>query len=84
MTKFLFLGKYLKALNSDRVTFLDELRSLGKLSCGDKTVSNNLVFITEKSSLHKISCLTSQKNNSKDSKNSEYSIDLGFTEKSRR
>ena len=72
------------ALNSDVVMFSDGLRPLEKLSYEDKTVSSNLAFIKEKSSLHKLSRFTSQKNNLKSSTNSEYSIDLGFTEKFRR
>ena len=83
MTIFLFLDKCLKALNSDSVKFSDGLWSVEKLSYEDKAVSSNLAFIKDKSSLCKFSCFTSQNSNSKASKNSEYSIDLGFTEKLR-
>ena len=80
MTMFLFLDKCLKALNSDVVKFSDGLLSLEKLSYEDKAVSSNLVFIKDKSSLHKFSCFTFRNYNSTGGKNSEYSIDLGFTE----
>ena len=83
MTIFLFLEKCLKALKSDAVKFSDGLRSLEKLSYEDKAVSSHLAFFKSKSSLHKFSCFTSRNNNSKGSKNSEYSIDLRFTEKMR-
>ena len=83
MTVFLFLDKCLKALNSDAIKFPDGLQSLEKLSYEDKTVPSNLAFIKDKSSLHILSCFTSRNINSKGSKNTEYSVDLGFTEKLR-
>ena len=83
MIIFLFLDKCLKALNSDSVKFSDGLWSLEKLSYEDKAVSSNLAFIKDKFSLCIFSCFTSRNSNSKGSKNFEYSIDLGFTEKLR-
>ena len=83
ITIFLFLDKCLKALNSDTVKFYNRLWSLEKLSYEDKAVSSNPAFIKDKSSLHKSSCFTTRNSNSKGSKNSEYSIDLRFTEKLR-
>ena len=44
-------------------------------------MSSNLAFNKDKSPLRRFSCFTSWNNNSKYSKNLEYSIDLGFTEK---
>ena len=66
-------------MNSDAVKFSDGLRSLEKLSYEDKADSSN--SLKDKSSLYKFSCFTSWSSNSKGSKNSEYSIDFGFTEK---
>ena len=43
-------------------------------------MSSNLAFIKGKPLWHKFPCFTSRNNDSKGSKNSEYSIDLGFTE----
>ena len=83
MTSFLFSDKCLNALNSDAVKFSDGLWSLEKVSYEDKAVSSNLAYIEDKSSLCKFSCFTARNSNSKGSKNSEYSIDLGFTEKLR-
>ena len=80
MIIFLFLDKCLKASNSN-VKFSDGLWSQEKNSYDDKSVSSTPAFIKDKSSLHKFSCFTSQNNNSKGSKNSEYSTDSGFTEK---
>ena len=75
--------KSFKALNLDAAKFSDGLWSLEKLSYEDKAVSSNLAFIKDKSSLHKFSCSTSRKSNSKGSKKSEYAIDSGFIEKLR-
>ena len=77
--KIFFLDKCLKALNSDALKFSDGLRSLEKLLYEVKAVSSNLAFVKDKSSLHKFSYFTSRKNNSKGSKNPEYSVDFGFT-----
>ena len=63
--------------------FSDGLWSIEKLLYEDKAVSSNLAFIKDKSSPHKFSSFTSQKNNSKGSKKFEYSTDLGFMEKVR-
>ena len=76
ITVFLFLDKCLKALNSDAAKFSDGLWSLEKLSFEDRAVSSNLAQV-------KSSCFTSRNSNSRVSKNSECSIDLGFTEKLR-
>ena len=83
MTIFLFFDKCLEALNSDSVKFSDGLWSLEKLSYEDKAVSSNLAFIKDKSSLCTFSCFATRNSNSKGSKNSDYSIYLGFTEKLR-
>ena len=80
MTIFLFLHNCLKALNSD-VKFSDGLWSLEELSYDKKSVSSTLAFIKDKSSPQMFSCFTTHNNNSKGSKNSEYSTNLGFTEK---
>ena len=75
MTIFLFLDKNTVVKDSDG------LWSLEKLSYEDKAASSNLAFGKDKSLLQKFSCFTSWNNNSKGSENSEYSTDLGFTEK---
>ena len=46
-------------------------------------VSANIFSVKNKSSQHKLSYFISRNNNSKGSKNSEHSLDLGFTEESR-
>ena len=51
------------------------------LSHEETAVSSNLTVIKDKSSLHKFSYFTCGNNNLKGSKNFEYSIDLGLTEK---
>ena len=83
ITILLLLDKCFKALNSDAVKFSDGLWSLEKLSFEDKAVSSNLASIKDISSLYNFTCFTSRKSNSKGSKNSDYSIDSGFTEKLR-
>ena len=80
ITIFVFLDKCLKALNSEAVKFSDGLWSLEKLLYEDQAVPSNLAFIKDKFSPYKFSCFTSGNSNSKRSKNSDYSIDLGFTE----
>ena len=72
MTIFYFLNECLKALNSDTVKFSNGLRSLEKLLSEDKTVSSNLAFNKDKSSLHRFCCFASWNINSKGSKNLEY------------
>ena len=83
MTIFLFLEKCLKVLKSEVVKFSDGPRSLEKLLHENKVVSSNVAFFKDKLSLHKFCYFTSQNSNSKGSKNSEYSIKLGFTGKLR-
>ena len=64
---FLCLDKCLKGLNSSAVK--------------DQALPSNLAFIKRKSSVHKFFRFTSRNNNPKGSKNSEYLIELGFTER---
>ena len=78
---FLCLDKCLKGLNSSVVKFSDGSWSLGKLSYQDQALPSNLAFIKRKSSVHKFFRFTSRNNNPKGSKNSEYLIELGFTER---
>ena len=78
---FLSLDKCLKGLNSSAVKFSDGSWSLGKLSYQDQALPSNLAFIKRKSSVHKFFRFTSRNNNPKGSKNSEYLIELGFTER---
>ena len=61
------------------VKFSDGLGSLKKNWYDKKAMSSNLAFIKNKFSLHKFSCFISANDDSKGSKNSEYSIDLSFT-----
>ena len=83
ITIFLFLDKCLQALNLDAIMFSDGRWSLEILSYEDKAVSSNLAVIKDKSSRRKFSGFKSQNSNLKGSKNSKYSIDVGFTDKLR-
>ena len=58
-------------------------RSLEKFRYEISSVSSSLVLIKDISSLHKPSRFVSRNNNSEGNKNSEYSINLGLTEKLR-
>ena len=68
-------------MDSDAVKFLDGLQSPETLLYEGKAISSNLAFIKDKFSSQKFSCFIFWNNNSKVSKNSNCSVDLGFTEK---
>ena len=74
MTMVLFLDKRLRALNSEGVRFSGRSRSLEKFWYEVSAVSSSLALIKNIFSLHKSSPFTSRNNNSKGSKNSEYSF----------
>ena len=80
---FLFFEKRLRALNSEGIRFSEGSRSLEKFWYEVSAVSSSLALIKDISSLHKSSRFMSWNNNSKGSRNSEYSINLGLIEKFR-
>ena len=81
MMMFLFFDKRLRTLNWEGVRFSGRFQSLEKFWYEVYAVSSRLALIKDIFSLHKYSCFILRNNNSKGSKNSEYSINAGLTEK---
>ena len=81
MTTFLFFDKWLRAVYSEGGRFSGGSRSLETFLYEVSAVSNSLSLIKDISSLHKSSRFISSNNNSKGSKNYEYSINPGLTKK---
>ena len=79
----LFFDRRLRALNSEDVRFSGSSQSLEMFWYEVSAVSSSPALITDISSLHISSRFMSQNNVLKGNKNSEYSINLGFTKKLR-